>query len=115
MDPRIDSTLERGWAPTAVSVVIPFYNERENLAAMIEAIERELPGAHVLIIDDGSPDGTGELADSLAAGAHYLSSDFPAQVKGSGYWCELPGGAPARCNPVAAAAGCTAKEIEALP
>lgn len=52
-----------------VLILLPTYNERENLPPMIEAIGRELPGAHVLIIDDGSPDGTGELADDLARGS----------------------------------------------
>jgi dolichol-phosphate mannosyltransferase len=50
-----------------VLVVLPTYNERENLSLMMDAIESALPGAHVLVIDDGSPDGTGEIADTLAA------------------------------------------------
>lgn len=48
-----------------VLIILPTYNERENLERMVVAIRRELPGAHVLIIDDGSPDGTGDIADSL--------------------------------------------------
>ena len=50
-----------------VLIILPTYNERENLAAMVEAIFGQLPDAHVLIIDDGSPDGTGVLADAIAA------------------------------------------------
>lgn len=51
-----------------VLVILPTYNERENLPLMVEAIGASLPGAHVLIIDDASPDGTGVLAAQLAAG-----------------------------------------------
>lgn len=47
-------------------VLIPTYNERDNLAAIVEATLQALPGAQVLVIDDASPDGTGALADALA-------------------------------------------------
>lgn len=50
---------------TNVTVVVPTYNERENLPKLIEAIEAL--GYRVLVVDDGSPDGTGEVADRLAA------------------------------------------------
>ncbi|HEX2572900.1 MAG TPA: polyprenol monophosphomannose synthase [Polyangia bacterium] len=50
-----------------VLIIVPTYNERENLAALVGAALAELPGADVLVIDDGSPDGTGVLADALAA------------------------------------------------
>jgi dolichol-phosphate mannosyltransferase len=48
-------------------VVIPTYNERENIVPMVEAIHRHLPQAIVWIVDDNSPDGTGRLADEMAA------------------------------------------------
>jgi dolichol-phosphate mannosyltransferase len=49
-------------------VCLPTYNERENLAPMLDALARVLgPDDRVLVIDDSSPDGTGELADRLAA------------------------------------------------
>ena len=48
-------------------VIIPTYNERENVADITRAV-LDLPyGFHVLVVDDNSPDGTGDLADSLAA------------------------------------------------
>jgi glycosyltransferase involved in cell wall biosynthesis len=48
-------------------VCLPTYNERENLEPMLRALREVLgPGDRVLVIDDNSPDGTGELADRLA-------------------------------------------------
>lgn len=47
-------------------VVLPTYNERENLPLMIETLlGLEIPGLEVLIVDDNSPDGTGDLAEQL--------------------------------------------------
>jgi dolichol-phosphate mannosyltransferase len=55
-------------APERVTVCLPTYNERENLEPMVAALlERLGPDGSVLVIDDGSPDGTGEIADRLAA------------------------------------------------
>ncbi len=48
-------------------VVVPTYNESENLTAIVAAIYAALPDTALLIIDDGSPDGTGALADGLRA------------------------------------------------
>lgn len=48
-------------------VVIPTYNERENLAAIVGRVLAAEPAAAVLVVDDASPDGTGVLADELAA------------------------------------------------
>lgn len=50
-----------------VWVILPTYNERDNVEPMTEAILSALPAASVLVVDDASPDGTGELADTLAA------------------------------------------------
>ena len=49
-------------------VCLVTYNERENIAWMIEHILAQDPRLNVLVIDDNSPDGTGDLVDSLAAG-----------------------------------------------
>jgi dolichol-phosphate mannosyltransferase len=47
-------------------VVVPTYNERENIEKLVELI-RKLPGGiHTLIVDDNSPDGTGQIADELS-------------------------------------------------
>ena len=50
-----------------VAVIIPTYNERENLEAIVGRVRSSVPDADVLVVDDNSPDGTGELADKLAA------------------------------------------------
>ena len=50
-----------------VLVIIPTYNESESLPGVIERLRRAEPDADVLIADDNSPDGTGLLADELAA------------------------------------------------
>ncbi|MPZ79408.1 MAG: glycosyltransferase [Actinophytocola sp.] len=49
-----------------VLVVVPTYNERDNLEPIVTRLHATLPKAHVLVVDDGSPDGTGEIADELA-------------------------------------------------
>jgi dolichol-phosphate mannosyltransferase len=48
-------------------VCLPTYDERENLGPMVEAVLAAAPGAEILVIDDSSPDGTGALADAIAA------------------------------------------------
>ena len=50
-----------------VAVVIPTYNERDNLEPIVSRLRTAVPAAHILVVDDGSPDGTGEIADKLAA------------------------------------------------
>lgn len=47
-------------------VVTPTYNERENLRRCAGELFAHMPDAHLLVVDDASPDGTGELADELA-------------------------------------------------
>jgi dolichol-phosphate mannosyltransferase len=48
-------------------VIIPTYNERDNIAELIEAIRAHAPAADVLVIDDGSPDGTGQFVGDMGA------------------------------------------------
>ncbi|MCI0345304.1 MAG: polyprenol monophosphomannose synthase [Chloroflexi bacterium] len=47
-------------------VVLPTYNEAENLPGIVAAILAALPGSSLLVVDDASPDGTGRIADELA-------------------------------------------------
>ena len=49
-------------------VVIPTYNERRNLPLLVHALLERTPHLEVLVVDDGSPDGTGEVAEYLAEG-----------------------------------------------
>ncbi len=58
---------EHGDRLASVLVVIPTYDERENLAPVVARLHDALPEAHVLVVDDDSPDGTGDIADELAA------------------------------------------------
>jgi len=50
-----------------ILVIVPTYNERESLPIIVERIRTSVPDAHVLVADDNSPDGTGAVADELAA------------------------------------------------
>jgi dolichol-phosphate mannosyltransferase len=50
-----------------VLVVTPTYDERLNIAAVVARLRAAVPHADVLVVDDNSPDGTGDLADELAA------------------------------------------------
>lgn len=50
-----------------ILVLTPTYDERDNLQDFVDALFAVLPSAHLLVIDDGSPDGTGQLADQIAA------------------------------------------------
>jgi dolichol-phosphate mannosyltransferase len=56
-----------------VLVVTPTYNEKDNLETFLDGVFASVPEAHVLVVDDNSPDGTGELADRLAEGELRLS------------------------------------------
>jgi dolichol-phosphate mannosyltransferase len=64
---------EASWPLTAAElngkgslIVTPTYNERDNLSEFVASVLRVLPEAHILVVDDNSPDGTGQLADELA-------------------------------------------------
>ena len=48
-------------------IIIPTYDERENVAAISEAVLKQVPQANILFVDDNSPDGTGALLDQIAA------------------------------------------------
>jgi dolichol-phosphate mannosyltransferase len=55
-DPPVDPTV----------IIMPTYNERQNLESIIGRVRAALPEADVLVVDDNSPDGTGDIADKLA-------------------------------------------------
>ncbi len=89
-------------APSTV-IMIPTYNERECLTPIVAAVRAAVPTSDVLVVDDNSPDGTGTLADELAAadprvrvlhrvrkqglGAAYLAAfNFALDADATGGW-----------------------------
>jgi dolichol-phosphate mannosyltransferase len=70
-------------------LILPTYNEAENVAAIVtaagEVLAHAAPGGfHVLVVDDGSPDGTGEIADRLAAEHEWVGVLHRAEKNGIG-------------------------------
>jgi dolichol-phosphate mannosyltransferase len=57
---------DAGAVGASAVICIPTYNEIENLPLIVPAVLEQVPGAHVLVVDDNSPDGTGDLADEMA-------------------------------------------------
>src|ERR1700723_1749611 len=57
---------ERDAATGRVVIVMPTYNERQNLEIIVSRVREAVPDADLLVVDDNSPDGTGDLADKLA-------------------------------------------------
>lgn len=53
-------------------VIIPTYNEADNIKSIVSRVRAAVPTAHVLVADDNSPDGTGKLADELAVEDEYV-------------------------------------------
>jgi glycosyltransferase involved in cell wall biosynthesis len=93
-----------------VVMVVPTYNEVDNLEWIVGRLRANQPDVDVLVVDDGSPDGTGALADRLAttdAGVHVLHRDQKAGLGAAylaGFAWSLDAGrvAPARAaGPVA--------------
>ena len=84
---------------TGAWVVLPTYDERENLAEISAAILGALPGATLLVVDDSSPDGTGDLADGLAAAdprvrvRHRAAKEGLGRAYLDGFGVALAGGA----------------------
>ncbi|CAB4946762.1 unannotated protein [freshwater metagenome] len=56
-----------------ILVIIPTYNERENIAMIVGRLRDAVPEVEVLVVDDNSPDGTGPIADSLAAADSHVN------------------------------------------
>jgi dolichol-phosphate mannosyltransferase len=58
--------MSAGNSVLRVLVIIPTYNERDNITSIVGRVLASVANAHVLVVDDGSPDGTGKIADGLA-------------------------------------------------
>ncbi|HZO12327.1 MAG TPA: polyprenol monophosphomannose synthase [Polyangiaceae bacterium] len=69
---------------TRVLVVTPTYDERDNLEPFCDALFAALPSAHLLVIDDASPDGTGALAAELASRDERIRVSHRARKLGLG-------------------------------
>jgi dolichol-phosphate mannosyltransferase len=92
--PDADPGTEESW------VILPTYNEAENLERIVNAVLERLPTpGRVLVVDDNSPDGTGELADRLASGHEAISVLHRPRKEGlgpaylAGFHVALDGGA----------------------
>src|SRR5688572_18673525 len=64
--PKALADSEHAVVCQTLTIVIPTYNERANLRSIVTGLLDLLPEAYVVVVDDSSPDGTGELADELA-------------------------------------------------
>ena len=67
-----------------VVMVVPTYNESENLEWIVGRLRAAQPSLDILVVDDGSPDGTGEIADRLAAADPQVSVVHRAEKQGLG-------------------------------
>ena len=85
----------------------------EELRAWAEA--GLLVTANVDGVTSSDEDNAARLAAALEAGVNFAATDFVVPQGDSSYVAEIPGGAPARCSPVTAPAGCTAADIETTP
>ncbi|MCU1587734.1 MAG: Dolichol-phosphate mannosyltransferase [Frankiales bacterium] len=56
----------------SVLVIVPTYNERENVEIIASRLHAAVPEAHLLVVDDNSPDGTGKIADELAEAGDWV-------------------------------------------
>jgi dolichol-phosphate mannosyltransferase len=70
--------------PGRVVIVIPTYNEADNLRWIVGRVRAAVPDADVLVVDDGSPDGTGDLADAIAASDTHVSVVHRTEKAGLG-------------------------------
>lgn len=66
---RFSHAGEGGLPVERALVIVPTYNERENIARLIENVLEQDPRLEVLVVDDGSPDGTAEIVDGIIAGS----------------------------------------------
>src|SRR5947209_3005727 len=89
--------------PGPAWLILPTYNEAENLEPLVDAARRALAdapeGFRILVVDDGSPDGTGEIADDLAGRhqevqvLHRASKEGLGRAYLAGFGVALRGGA----------------------
>ncbi|MBD3393065.1 MAG: glycosyltransferase [Chitinivibrionales bacterium] len=57
--------MQNATDPSKILIIVPTYNERENIELLIPEIRARVPGVHVLVVDDSSPDGTSQLVKDM--------------------------------------------------
>ena len=67
-----------------VAVIVPTYNERDNIEIIASRVRGAVPDAHLLVVDDNSPDGTGDIADKLAEADPHVQVMHRAEKAGLG-------------------------------
>ncbi len=73
--------MDHKWTSLHIAVIIPAYNEAGNIAALVQEVNQVIPGAKIVVIDDGSSDNTGQIARS--AGAIVLTPPFNIGIGGA--------------------------------
>jgi dolichol-phosphate mannosyltransferase len=68
-----------------ILIIIPTYNERENIGLLIPEIRKAVPEAHVLVVDDGSPDGTSQFVKSMNLADVFVLDRTAKQGLGKAY------------------------------
>jgi dolichol-phosphate mannosyltransferase len=84
MEGKKQSMSEPATGVGRVVIVMPTYNERQNLEIMAGRIRESTPDADLLVVDDNSPDGTGDLADKLAEGDTHVQVMHRTEKAGLG-------------------------------
>ena len=74
----------RAMTSQGVLIIIPTYNERDNAPAIAAAVHASVPDAHILFVDDNSPDGTGAVIDALVPRAPWIKVLHRAGKQGLG-------------------------------
>ena len=76
-----DSGVHRNWLGRGTLIVLPAFNESESLPGVIDEIRRVVPDADILVVDDGSTDGTSDIAQAL--GVQSIKMPFNVGVGGA--------------------------------
>ena len=107
--PRADSPDDAWAAMFKLNDAVSSADQIGELAPQGFVVTSNVDGA-----SSSDADNATKLAASVAAGTHYLASDFPGPVEDRSYQAAIPGGEPAGCNPVTAPSECTAAAVEDL-
>src|SRR5437773_12364458 len=69
----MQESQDRSATENACLVIVPTYNERENIISMVEQVHAVVPQASFLLVDDASPDGTADLAEARFGGEAFFN------------------------------------------